>query len=117
MTSRVPVCYPVDVGDVDRERRRRYRQRHPEIMRERRRRNRQRHPEKFRAIRKRYRERNREKFKARQVVAFAVRHGLLVKRPCAVCRKRSVEAHHEDYAKPLEVIWLCAPHHRARHES
>jgi hypothetical protein len=35
---------------------------------------------------------------------------------CARCRTRiTVVAHHEDYARPLEVIWLCDACHRRRH--
>jgi hypothetical protein len=25
-------------------------------------------------------------------------------------------AHHEDYDKPLEVVWLCQPCHKQRHK-
>jgi hypothetical protein len=28
------------------------------------------------------------------------------------CAKGIIQAHHEDYDKPLEVIWLCASHHK-----
>jgi len=27
------------------------------------------------------------------------------------------ETHHPDYSKPLEVIWLCPPHHKMLHKS
>jgi hypothetical protein len=89
---------------------RRYRKKHPEVMREIRRRWRKRHPELVRERRRRYYARHRKKLIARSMVAKALKAGLLVKRPCAVCGKRSVGAHHEDYSKPLEVTWLCVPH-------
>lgn len=52
-----------------------------------------------------------EKYLARQKALRAIRSGLLVKQPCQVCGKGNVEAHHEDYLKPLKVIWLCKKHH------
>lgn len=33
---------------------------------------------------------------------------------CKVTEKRLV-AHHEDYAKPLDVVWLCDRCHKRRH--
>lgn len=49
--------------------------------------------------------------------AMAVRNakisGALVPMPCVECGQKG-EAHHEDYAKPLDVIWLCRFHHRRR---
>ena len=47
----------------------------------------------------------------------AVKKGLLT-RPkfCSVCgREVFVEAHHEDYNKPLEVIWVCKSCHENIH--
>jgi len=34
---------------------------------------------------------------------------------CSKCGKPKAEAHHEDYDKPLEVIWLCSSCHRRKH--
>lgn len=34
------------------------------------------------------------------------------KGPCAVCGSTdNIEAHHEDYRYPLDVVWLCHEHH------
>lgn len=49
------------------------------------------------------------------IVAKALREGKLVKQPCGVCGEAEVEAHHPDYDKPLEVVWLCKKHHHAEH--
>jgi len=56
-----------------------------------------------------------QKRKARIAVGNAIRDGLLVKLPCVRCGDENVEAHHHDYSKPLEVIWLCYLHHREIH--
>jgi hypothetical protein len=49
---------------------------------------------------------------ARQAVYAAIKSGKLTRRPCRLCGEPQTEAHHEDYSKPLEVDWLCKPHHR-----
>lgn len=69
---------------------------------------------------KRYRERNREKVRARHELTNAVRDGKLVKpTSCSRCGRavprQRLEAHHEDYSKPLEVEWLCSTCHGAEH--
>lgn len=65
--------------------------------------------------RKAYIKRNRLKINARVRVMTAVKSGRLTRGPCAVCGTPEASAHHEDYSKPLEVIWLCSPCHFARH--
>ena len=57
----------------------------------------------------------------------AIRARLLLKRDierkniikpycCFLCNKECrVQAHHSDYSKPLEVIWLCASCHKKLH--
>ncbi len=52
-----------------------------------------------------------EKYKARSMVRNAVGLGKLNKEPCEVCGVVNVEAHHDDYSKPLEVRWFCHQHH------
>ena len=58
---------------------------------------------------------HREAYKANAIVGNAIRAGRLVRKPCAICGEELVEAHHEDYSKPLEVEWLCYKHHGERH--
>lgn len=45
----------------------------------------------------------------------AKKAGRLVSQPCEVCGQQKVDAHHDDYSKPLTVRWLCRLHHRAHH--
>jgi hypothetical protein len=57
-----------------------------------------------------------QKREAGQAVTRAIASGELKRGPCAKCGTNiRVEGHHEDYAKPLDVIWLCRYHHRLRH--
>jgi hypothetical protein len=55
------------------------------------------------------------KISARQAARRAASRGHIPKGPCEVCGALSVEAHHDDYSKPLEVRWLCRAHHAAHH--
>jgi hypothetical protein len=59
--------------------------------------------------------RNPHKYRARMAVGNALRSGLLVKGECEVCGSSKVTAHHADYDKPLEVVWLCHQHHSDLH--
>lgn len=60
-------------------------------------------------------ERHPEKWAARRQVRDAVRAGRLVKLPCSHCGDARSNGHHEDYAKPLDVVWLCRKCHDAEH--
>jgi hypothetical protein len=44
----------------------------------------------------------------------AVRAGKVKKQPCWICGANAV-AHHPDYDRPLDVVWLCHPHHGQAH--
>jgi len=63
---------------------------------------------------KKWNEKNPEKKKAHSEVRSALRSGRIHRHPCSVCGNKA-EAHHEDYSKPLDIIWLCTKHHAARH--
>ena len=56
-----------------------------------------------------------EKHLARHAVNNAIRDGRLTKSPCVICGNPKVVGHHEDYSKPLDVIWLCYAHHSQYH--
>ncbi len=49
-------------------------------------------------------------------VRWALQSGTLQKLPCERCKNPKSLAHHEDYGKPLDVIWLCQPCHKQRHK-
>lgn len=55
------------------------------------------------------------KVAARIAVGNALRDGRLRRGSCEICGNHDVEAHHEDYTRPLEVRWLCFVHHRREH--
>jgi len=63
-----------------------------------------------------YREKYPRKYKAHIMVGNAIRDGKLFIEPCCDCgAEDGVHAHHDDYAKPLNIRWLCAAHHSQWH--
>lgn len=64
-----------------------------------------------------WRRQNPEKYLAHVAVQRALAGGELVKGPCEICGHSTVDAHHDNYAKPLEVRWLCRQHHVRLHAS
>lgn len=64
-----------------------------------------------RASRERTRKKYPERHLARRAVLRAIRVGRLIRQPCQVCGEANSEAHHENYSKALDVVWLCRPHH------
>jgi len=71
------------------------------------------------------RTRNPEAAHAQSALQDKVRRGI-VQRPatCERCGtvpapghdgRSSVQAHHPDYSRPLEVVWLCPPCHQGEH--
>lgn len=45
----------------------------------------------------------------------AIRKGKIKRLPCEKCGSLPSEAHHIDYKKALDVVWLCRKHHIDRH--
>ncbi len=67
-------------------------------------------------------ERYPERVQARDLLKKAIERGEVIRKPCehvsedgSLCGYVSSHGHHEDYSKPLDVIWLCRKHHRERH--
>lgn len=65
----------------------------------------------WRENQRRYRERNPQKHLAHRMTQAAIKNGTIIPMPCEVCGELKVEAHHDDYTKPLAVRWLCKKHH------
>lgn len=72
------------------------------------------------------REKIRERFKSdpifklkivsRRITNQAIKAGILEKQPCEICGSMErIEAHHDDYTKPLDIRWLCKMHHDEHH--
>jgi hypothetical protein len=58
---------------------------------------------------------------AQRAVTRAIASGELIRKPCVICAAFGAfdprsHGHHEDYSKPLDVIWLCSWHHINRHD-
>jgi predicted transcriptional regulator len=68
-------------------------------------------------------ERNKIKEAANRLTTSAIKSGVLTRQPCEVCGafgikngRNVVDAHHDDYSKPLDVRWLCQKHHNMLHK-
>jgi len=61
---------------------------------------------------------NKEKVNAKHMVFRSVKKGEIVKSLiCAGCgESKRLDGHHQDYSKPLDVVWLCRPCHMFTHK-
>ena len=76
-------------------------------------------PERIKAnaeVNREWRAEDRRRVKAHNAVSRAIKSGELIRIPCIRCGEKKSLAHHEDYDKPLEVMWLCQPCHKQRHK-
>jgi len=55
------------------------------------------------------------KYDAHLAVQRALKAGQLERQSCEVCGSDAVDAHHDQYEKPLQVRWLCRRHHTRLH--
>ena len=52
---------------------------------------------------------------ARSYAGVYLRRGKLDRKPCVICGSVNTQMHHEDYSKPLDVVWLCRECHMELH--
>ena len=58
------------------------------------------------------------KHRVRALTRSFIKAGKLIRQPCEVCNTvERVEAHHDDYEKPMEIRWLCHKHHMEYHRT
>ena len=101
--------------DCDRLKNRLYRERNKEKSKEKYKRYYQLHKEEIKKKRLDWYHSHKNKFSAHQKVKNALFRGDLIKLSCQECGDKKSLAHHPDYSKPLEVIWLCSKHHMRLH--
>lgn len=56
-----------------------------------------------------------QKRNAHAEIERGLKNGNIKRKPCQVCGNPETDAHHDDYSKPLDVVWLCTKHHRELH--
>ena len=69
--------------------------------------------------RKKYYKKHLKKEVANHIVSRAIESGILIRpNKCSKCNcECKPDGHHEDYDKPLEVIWLCKSCHKKHHSA
>ena len=67
-------------------------------------------------ITKKWRQEDHRRMKSHNAVARALKKGQIVKMNCVICGSDKSMAHHESYDRPLDVVWYCQIHHKARHK-
>ena len=69
-----------------------------------------------RAVRK-YHRTHRDRMRARRALWKALKAGRITRTSCARCGSTiGLHGHHEDYSRPLDVVWLCGPCHISVHK-
>ena len=79
---------------------------------------RKRNPEiviKERKYKSNWRQKHPEAIKAHNILNNGIRNGLVVRGICIFCSNKKPYGHHEDYSKPLDVLWICPKHHTEIH--
>lgn len=63
-----------------------------------------------------WRSEDKRRVAAHNAVARAIAKGFFKKQPCERCGNEKSLAHHDDYDRKLDVMWLCQPCHKQRHK-
>ena len=66
-------------------------------------------------IGRRWRQEDARRDRCHNAAIRAVKSGKLKRLPCMICSEEKTHAHHEDYDKPLDIMWLCVVCHRKYH--
>lgn len=74
------------------------------------------HPEMKSKMKRKWRNENPEKERAYNILLYAIKTSKIIRKSCSICGDKNSHGHHEDYSKPLDVIWLCLIHHRELHQ-
>jgi hypothetical protein len=72
-----------------------------------------------------YRGGKRASDRAHNIVELSISKGIIQRLPCELCGelgkfkdgRSNVQAHHDDYNRPLSVRWLCQKHHHEWHKT
>jgi len=72
--------------------------------------------EKKKLYTKKYQDKHAIKRAAHLILGYEVKKGNITLTPCKKCfNTDDLNAHHEDYTKPLDIVWLCKTCHGKRH--
>ena len=59
---------------------------------------------------------NKDRLKVKWAVRDALKSGKIQRLACFVCGSEKSEAHHANYSRPIDVVWLCREHHVELHK-
>jgi len=73
------------------------------------------HRETLREQTRKWRAEHPRAYKAQTAVGNAIRDRKLQRGVCQLCANPKAQAHHKDYDRPLDVVWLCSRCHLRIH--
>lgn len=65
---------------------------------------------------KEWRQKNREQFRCNYTYQKYRKKHSIERGKCSLCFSENAEAHHNDYSKPLVIVWLCKDCHEWSHK-